>query len=870
MFRKATVYDDCVDVSLHPTGASAEHWTAADMNRPGEFHAHHAQPNNKKRLSCRIVVDCMGHYSSIVKQMRHGQREDGMVIVVGGCMYPGNEATQQQTSADLLVTIDDSKDDMQYFWESFPAEGGRMQTVYMFAYSDADSARPDFADIFDTYLTQLENTRRGSRCRQIQTDSLGGFPCYATNAPLKPTVDRVVQSHEPQARPQQKPPHAGGIPANHINRLRCNFSVMSFFGPSHRRLTDFREPYRIPHKYIARCKGLTLENDLAETPLIAFVTHKCLMSQRTGQMWSYEKLWDSLERYAEQNDADASYIKRHLRILVAGGDGTVTWVLGTIATLGLTPCPPVAIMPLGTGNDLSINLGWGNKFKESWIKYSNIYNTLLQYKDADQQSVDYWSMYATAPDESYYDTVPHAVQRDPDKPISDQSKFLELFQRRVGCEAAYDFHTLREQHPSMARSRMMNQAWYSVFTCSTGWFCGVKPLHRFASLRIKKTASSDWTEVPVPSSVRALVALNVLTYGGGRDIWGLDNEKHLAKKDLQPPFYNDGLIEIVGFKDGWHTAMVMGERGRYTKCNSFSRVDLGKRSFASDAVSNTSEGSVTLGNVDGLTPTVHAIKNPTPNIEYDSSNHDRFAPGDTSKRAFTYFVLTGGRFIYASAIRLAVLKFILSMTASKDVLALANLEVDLSNIEAGQTVTVKWRGKPVFIRHRTEEDIQLANDVELAENNNNVTDSGRVQPWRTVLETDPNLGPPVVALGKFDALHRGHQKLAITAVHLGGTPHLVSFDGMAEVFGWEPRLPLVAPCDRRRVLSSWRRVCLSAVPREHRIPFRDVRNMVPEEFVELLACDLGAKGVVVGSNYRFGYKAAGLQRRLNLLGVRTE
>ena len=271
------------------------------------------------------------------------------------------------------------------------------------------------------------------------------------------------------------------------------------------------------------------------------------------------ELWDTLERYARQNDAEASYIKRHLRILVAGGDGTVTWVLGTIATLGLDPCPPVAIMPLGTGNDLSINLGWGNKFKESWIKYSNIYDTLLQYNDAERQPVDYWSMYATAPDGSYYDTVPHAVQRDKDNPSSIKANFWNYFSVGLDAEAAYGFHTLREQHPSMARSRMMNQAWYSVFTCSTGWFCGVKPLHRFASLRIKKTASSDWTEVPVPSSVRALVALNVLTYGGGRDIWGLDNEKHLAKKDLQPPFYNDGLIEIVGFKDGWHTAMVMGE-----------------------------------------------------------------------------------------------------------------------------------------------------------------------------------------------------------------------------------------------------------------------------------------------------------------------
>lgn len=39
-------------------------------------------------------------------------------------------------------------------------------------------------------------------------------------------------------------------------------------------------------------------------------------------------------------------------------------------------------------------------------------------------------------------------------------------------------------------------------------------------------------------------------------------------------------------------------------------------------------------------------------------------------------------------------------TALQDVLAMANLEVDMKNIQEGQTVTVKWRGKPVFIRHR--------------------------------------------------------------------------------------------------------------------------------------------------------------------------
>lgn len=137
---------------------------------------------------------------------------------------------------------------------------------------------------------------------------------------------------------------------------------------------------------------------------------------------------------------------------------------------------------------------------------------------------------------------------------------------------------------------------------------------------------------------------------------------------------------------------------------------------------------VGLANTGGLPPTVYAMKNPTPDITYDTANHQRFAPGpgDDSKRAFTYFVLTGGRFIGAAAVRLAVLKFVLSMTATKDVLAMANLEVDIANIQPGNEITVKWRGKPVFIRHRSEEDIAKANAVEVSSLRDPQADAERV------------------------------------------------------------------------------------------------------------------------------------------------
>lgn len=168
------------------------------------------------------------------------------------------------------------------------------------------------------------------------------------------------------------------------------------------------------------------------------------------------------------------------------------------------------------------------------------------------------------------------------------------------------------------------------------------------------------------------------------------------------------------------------------------QLHLPHRGFASESLTPRKEDSV----VHGVPPTVAAVKNPTSKITYDEYNHERFPPGDPSKRAFAYFCLTGGRFVYASLIRLLVLKFVLSMSATKDVLALASLEVDLSSIEPGSTVTVKWRGKPVFIRRRTEEDIKLANSVDLASLRDPQPDSDRAKDpeWLIVIGVCTHLG----------------------------------------------------------------------------------------------------------------------------------
>jgi ubiquinol-cytochrome c reductase iron-sulfur subunit len=83
-----------------------------------------------------------------------------------------------------------------------------------------------------------------------------------------------------------------------------------------------------------------------------------------------------------------------------------------------------------------------------------------------------------------------------------------------------------------------------------------------------------------------------------------------------------------------------------------------------------------------------------------------------------------------------------SLNPSQDVLALASTEVDISHIEVGQAITVKWRGKPVFIRHRTPEEIKSAEDVNLSNLRDPQPDDKRVQKpeWLIVVGVCTHLG----------------------------------------------------------------------------------------------------------------------------------
>jgi ubiquinol-cytochrome c reductase iron-sulfur subunit len=135
---------------------------------------------------------------------------------------------------------------------------------------------------------------------------------------------------------------------------------------------------------------------------------------------------------------------------------------------------------------------------------------------------------------------------------------------------------------------------------------------------------------------------------------------------------------------------------------------------------------------DGSIPEPNAV----PSFEhYKSAN-----PENT--RALSYFMVGSLGIISASMAKASITNFLSSMSASADVLALAKVELSLSSIPEGKNVIIKWRGKPVFVRHRTEEEIEEARNIDIKSLRDPETDDARVKKpeWLVMLGVCTHLG----------------------------------------------------------------------------------------------------------------------------------
>ena len=323
----------------------------------------------------------------------------------------------------------------------------------------------------------------------------------------------------------------------------------------------------------------------------------------------------------------ASVVREHinerpnLRLLVCGGDGTICWLLDAVSSLEIADSdkiPPIAIIPLGTGNDLSRTYGWGAGFSKRQIQARHVHKVL----SAPVEAIDLWEITLTMPSNAVTgeirDWLPPGLRRlevenhsgseektssvasslqvtpenlrsieltetssgtadgasrapAPTKSSSDiqvyRGTFCNYFSIGMTARGAFEFHRERESHPTRFTGPLKNKVIYAEKGC--GMVCGDCFCHPSVAGRIGLKVA----RATVPAR-RAKEGQN--GNQGGEDEYKLekiDLPAHLCEVNVlniqsysggvirTPSFSresrasrNDGLLEIAGLGNYTSTA----------------------------------------------------------------------------------------------------------------------------------------------------------------------------------------------------------------------------------------------------------------------------------------------------------------------------
>ncbi|XP_062511581.1 diacylglycerol kinase zeta-like isoform X2 [Corticium candelabrum] len=247
------------------------------------------------------------------------------------------------------------------------------------------------------------------------------------------------------------------------------------------------------------------------------------------------------------------------RIMACGGDGTVGWVLSELDKLRIRPPPPVAVLPLGTGNDLSRSLNWGAAYTDEPM------DKILQSVRTGQVVIlDRWHLQVVTSPDINTDNV-EELQGVVKPPLDVINNYFS-----IGADAhvTLEFHGAREANPEKFTQRWRNKMYYLSAGSQQLLQQKFKDLHRHIKLVCD---GRDMTPRLQEHRVIALVLLNISKYASGTTPWGSPPDDSPFRQQST----DDKILEVFALTAGTLAGLYVGGHGiRIAQC---SKVELTTR-----------------------------------------------------------------------------------------------------------------------------------------------------------------------------------------------------------------------------------------------------------------------------------------------------